>query len=65
MQDPRDGQIRYLIHFSDGGSGMRWQDTPLEAGAELRDGGGVYEVERVEPPPNDLAFGHVWAKRVE
>jgi hypothetical protein len=47
MHDPRDGQVRYLVHFSDDGSGMRWQEQPLEAGFELRDGGGVYEVERV------------------
>jgi hypothetical protein len=32
MQDPRDGQVRYLIHFSDGGSGTRWRDEPLEPG---------------------------------
>jgi hypothetical protein len=65
MQDPRDGQIQYLIHFSDGGSGMRWQEQPLEAGAALRDGGSVYAVERVEPPPNPMGFGHVWAVRIE
>jgi hypothetical protein len=32
MQDLQDEQIRYLIHFSDGGSGMRHRDEPLEAG---------------------------------
>jgi hypothetical protein len=65
MHDWRDGQVRYLVHFSDGGSGMRYLDAPLKPGAELRDGGVGYRVERVEPPPNPSAFGHVWARRVE
>jgi hypothetical protein len=64
MHDPRDGQVRYLIHFDDGGSGMRWRDEPLQAGVELHDGGGRYEIERVEQPPNTLSFGHAWARRV-
>ena len=34
---------------------MRSQDQPL-AVAELADGGTVYRVERVEPPPNPSAF---------
>jgi len=64
MHDPRAGQIRYLVHFSDGGSGMRWQDAPLAAGTtELHDGGNVYEIERVEPPPNPMGLGHVWVTR--
>jgi hypothetical protein len=64
MHDPRDRQLRYLIHFTDGGSGMRHRDQPLEPGVELNDGGGRYRVVRVEPPPNDLAFGHAWVKRI-
>jgi hypothetical protein len=27
--DWRDSQIRYLVHFDDGGSGMRYRDKPL------------------------------------
>jgi len=42
MYDPGNGQLRYLIHFSDGGSGMRSRDEPLEPGLELVDGGGRY-----------------------
>jgi hypothetical protein len=40
MYDPRDGQVRYLVHFDDGGSGMRNRDRPLEPGDELADDGG-------------------------
>jgi hypothetical protein len=29
------------------------------------DGGARYRVERVEPPPNQSAFGHAWARLVE
>ena len=65
MYDPRDGQTQYLIHFSDGGSGMRSHDEPLEPGAELVDGGGRYRVVRVEPVPSPQSFGHVWAELIE
>jgi hypothetical protein len=65
MQDYRDGQVRYLVHFSDGGSGMRYRDARIDVGAELDDGGGRYRVERVEQPPHERAFGHVWATRIE
>jgi hypothetical protein len=63
MGDWRDGQIRYLVHYSDGRSGMRYLDEPLEEGAELRDDGACYRVARVEQPPGELAFGHAWAER--
>ena len=65
MHDRRDGQMRYLVHFDDGGSGMRYHAEPLEPGDELRDGGGRYRVERLEPPPNPSAFGHASARRIE
>jgi hypothetical protein len=50
MQDWTAGQLRYLIHLDDGGSGMRVRYEPLEAGCELDDGGVRYVVVRVEPP---------------
>jgi len=56
---------RYLVHFDDGGSGMRTRDEPLEPGGELDYGGGRYRVMRVEPAPNPQAFGHVWAELIE
>jgi hypothetical protein len=39
MQDSTTGQLRYLVHFGDGGSGMR--DAPIEVGCELDDGGSL------------------------
>ena len=34
-----DNPYRVLVHFSDGGSGMRDYDRPLQVGDELTDGG--------------------------
>ena len=65
MNDPGNGQLRYLVHFSDGGSGMGAQDEPLEPGIELVDRAGRYKVVRVEPAPSPQAFGHVWAELIE
>ena len=59
MYEPRNGQLRYLIHFSDGGSGMRTRDDAVDVGDELVDGGGRYYVVCVEPAPNPQALGHV------
>jgi hypothetical protein len=28
MQDWTEGQLRYLVHFDDGGSGMRMREEP-------------------------------------
>jgi hypothetical protein len=64
MYDPGTG-LRYLVHFDDGGSGMRSRDAPLEPGDELLDGGCCYCVVRVEPPPSVLGFGHVWVELAE
>jgi hypothetical protein len=63
MCDRRGGQVRDLIQFSDGGSGVRTRDAPVDPGAELVDGSSRYGVVRVEPAPNPQAFGHVWARR--
>ena len=51
---------RYLVHFSDGGSGMRFYARPLEVG-ERTDGGERYRVVRVEPKQTRGGFGHAWA----
>jgi hypothetical protein len=42
--DWRDSQIRCLVHFDDGGSGMRYRDEPLDVGVELADGGAARRV---------------------
>ena len=46
MRDWKIERLRYLVHFGDGGSGMRYFDAPLDVGAELSDGGRRYVVER-------------------
>ena len=64
MQDPFEGRTRYLVHYSDGGSGMREHDVVLAVGDEVTDGGASYRVVQVEQPPHERAFGHVWAELV-
>ena len=59
--DWRDDQIRMLVHFSDGGAGMRRFDTPIAIGDKILDSGEIYIVVRVESPRSTMAFGHVWA----
>jgi hypothetical protein len=55
----------FLVHFDDGGSGMRSRDEPLRPGDVLFDSGGDYIVERVEPAPNPMSFAHAWARLIE
>lgn len=64
MYDPTDDRPRYLVHYSDGGSGMRRFDAPVEIGQELRDGGVRYRVRRIEHPANQHSFGHAWCELV-
>jgi hypothetical protein len=63
--DHRDGQRRYLITFSDGGSGMRRRDEPLEVGHELRDSTNRYRIVDVVEPPNTTGLGRARAERIE
>jgi len=64
MNDPAEGMTRYLVHYSDGGSGMRRLAVPLAVGDELEDSGSRYRGGRVEQPPHDRAFGHAWAELI-
>lgn len=57
--------VRYLVHFSAGGSGMRHRDAPLREGGELSERGRRYTVDRVEQPLNPDALGHAWARLIE
>ena len=50
--DWRDSQIRYLAHFDDGGSGMRYRAEPLTVGEELTDGAGDELLSQHRPLPN-------------
>ena len=43
---------------------MRHRDQPLTPGDALSDGGVDYVIERVEPAPNPMSFGHAWAQRL-
>jgi hypothetical protein len=65
MQDWAAGQLRYLIHFNDGGSGMRLRPEPLTVGTTLEDGGTNYRVTRVEHPAHERTFGHAWVETVD
>ena len=65
MQDWTAGQLRYLVHFDDGGSGMRLQPVPLEVGDGLVDGGSCYRVSRVEHPKHERTFGHAWVETAD
>jgi hypothetical protein len=47
--DRQETTYRFLVHFDDGGSGMRSRDEPLRPGDALFDGGSDYVVERVKP----------------
>jgi hypothetical protein len=51
---------RCLLHFSDGGSGMRAYDRLLKVGDEIRDGGQPYRVDRVEEKTTRGGFHHAW-----
>jgi hypothetical protein len=50
MQDWTAGQLRYVVHFDDGGSGMRLRLETLNLGTEGDPGRDCYRVTRVEQP---------------
>src|SRR5438552_3521269 len=58
----RDGKVRYIVHFAEGGSGMRWCDKPLEEAGTLTDGGVEYSVTRVDGPQTPGGLGHAWVR---
>jgi len=64
MHDWTAGQLRYLVHFDDGGSGMRQRPEPLTVGATLNDGGTSYCVTSVEQPAHERTFGHAWVETI-
>jgi hypothetical protein len=59
-----ENELRYLITFDDGGSGMRRRPEPLKAGDTLSDVGSQYVVVTVEPSPTEGGFGRAWAERL-
>jgi hypothetical protein len=40
-----------------------WALSGYRPGDALFDGGVDYVIERVEPAPNPMSFGHAWARR--
>ena len=48
MADWRDTQNRYLVHFADGGSGMRHFDARLREGETFSEGDTDYRVRRLD-----------------
>jgi hypothetical protein len=57
MQDWTARQLRNLVHFDDGGSGMRLRPEPLDVGSELAEGVDRYRVMRVEQPRHERTLG--------
>jgi hypothetical protein len=53
---------RWLVHFSDGGAGMREYKRPPRVGDEFQEGRQRYVVIRVEPKQTRGGFGHAWAE---
>jgi len=49
-------------NFSDGGSGIRYRDSPLDAGDEIDDSGERYRVVRVEQPTMGQGLGQAWVE---
>jgi hypothetical protein len=56
---------RYVVHFADGGSGMRWYDQPLAEAGTLADAGVDYVVTRVDQPSRSNGLGYAWAQPLE
>jgi len=52
---------RYLVHYSDGGAGMRFE-RELQVGDAHADGGQRYTVTRVEAKQTEGGFGHAWVE---
>ncbi len=59
----RDGEgVRYVVHFGEGGSGLRWYDEPLQKAGTLAENGVEYIVSRVDPPRSPDSLGYAWAQ---
>jgi hypothetical protein len=57
-----EDKIRYLVHFAEGGSGLRWRHDPLEEGTLITEGEIEYVVLVVEHPISPDSFGHAWVE---
>ena len=58
MAEWRDSQIRYLAHFSDGGSGMRHFEARLREGETFTEGDTQYQVRRLDHTRSSVGLSH-------
>jgi hypothetical protein len=65
MADWRESQIRYLVHFSDGGSGMRYVFTRLREGETFSEGDTTYKVRRLDHTRSLAGLSHAWVDPVD
>src|SRR5262245_35217787 len=62
MADWRDSQIRYLVHFADGGSGLRYFDVRLVEGQTFSEGDAEYCVRRLDHTSSSAGLSHAWVE---
>ena len=57
-------KLRYVVHFTDGGSGRRAYHVPLQEAGVLVDGDDEYIVTRVDQPRGIDGLGYAWVERL-
>jgi hypothetical protein len=62
MADWRDSQIRYLVHFSDGGSGLRYFDARLVERETFSEADSTYRVRRLDHTKSADGLSHAWVE---
>jgi len=62
MADWRETQHRYLVHFADGGSGMRYFDARLVEGETFSEGDASYRVRRLDHTKTAAGLSHAWVE---
>jgi hypothetical protein len=64
-RDWQSEQLRYIVHFSDGGAGTRYADARLEVGAEISDNGRRYVLECVKQATTPYVLAHAWVRLID
>ena len=65
MPEWRDSEVRYLVHFSDGGSGMRHFDARLVEGETFSEADTTYRVRRLDHTSSLAGLSHAWVELAE
>jgi hypothetical protein len=60
--DVPDTQLRYLVHFSDGGSGVRSFAARLTEGETFVEGDTAYIVRRLDHTRSSARLQHAWVE---